>query len=161
MLRLGLLAQRQLLDGRGRTRDLLQLRVGGCREHTVTGGADSRTSKIEAFRYFAGVRGGRSLRGVPEFLVEFYVSRPDAAAVDSGAQRARAGAEELTREGTPVRYLRSIFVPEDETCFFLYDGASADAVREAATRAGLPFERVAGVITSSSSGAPSVQRRPK
>ena len=98
---------------------------------------------------------------MPEFLVEFYVSRGDAAAVERGARRARVGAEELTREGTPVRYRRSIFVPEDETCFFLYEGASADAVREAATRASLSFERIADVITSSSRGAPSLQRRPK
>ncbi|MGH7359236.1 MAG: nickel-binding protein [Candidatus Rokuibacteriota bacterium] len=83
-----------------------------------------------------------------EFLVELYVSRTDAGAVELGAARARAAAEALTREGTPVRYLRSIFVPEDETCF-LYEAGSADAVREAAGRAGLAFERVAEAIAGS------------
>jgi hypothetical protein len=53
----------------------------------------------------------------------------------------------LCLEGTPVRYLRSIFVPEDEICFLLYEAGSADAVREAALRARLPVERVAAVIT--------------
>jgi hypothetical protein len=38
--------------------------------------------------------------------------------------------------------VRAIFVPEDETCFFLWEGCSAEAVREAARRAGLGFERV-------------------
>lgn len=78
-----------------------------------------------------------------EFLVELYVSRADASAVERGAEAGRLAAEELTREGTPVRYLRSIFVPEDETCFFLYEAGSADAVREVAERAHLQFERVA------------------
>jgi hypothetical protein len=78
---------------------------------------------------------------VAEFLIEFYVSREDSGAVER-AERARLSAEALTREGTPVRYLRSILVPEDETCFFLYEAGSADSVREAAQRATLPFERI-------------------
>ena len=84
-----------------------------------------------------------------EFVVECYVSRADAGAVARGAERARLAAEELTREGTPVRYLRSIFVPEDETCFFMCEAVSADAVREAARRAALPFERVAEAVAGS------------
>ena len=77
-----------------------------------------------------------------EFLVESYVARTDSAAAERGAERSRLAAERLTREGTRVRYLRSIFVPEDETCFFLYEADSAEAVRLAAARAALPFERV-------------------
>lgn len=84
-----------------------------------------------------------------EFLVELYVSRTEPLAAEQGAARARLVAEQLTREGTPVRYVRSIFVPEDETCFHLYEAASADAVRAAAERAALPFERVAEAVTSS------------
>src|SRR5437764_502517 len=72
-----------------------------------------------------------------EFLVELYVSSRNAAAVERGAARARVAAEELTREGTPVRYLRSIFVPEDETCFYLCDACSADTVRAVASQAAL------------------------
>lgn len=80
---------------------------------------------------------------MPEFIVELYVSRTDVVVHEQGARRARAAAEDLTREGTSVRYLRSIFVPEDETCFLLYEAASADDVRAAAERAALPFERIA------------------
>lgn len=43
----------------------------------------------------------------------------------------------MRREGEHVRFLRSVFVPEDDACFFLYEGASAQAVRDAATRAQL------------------------
>jgi hypothetical protein len=83
---------------------------------------------------------------VTGFLVELYVSQSDAAAVAHGAERTRLAAEELTREGTPVRYLRSIFVPEDETCFFLCEAGSAEAVREAVRRAALTFDRVAEAV---------------
>jgi Protein of unknown function (DUF4242) len=79
---------------------------------------------------------------VAEFLVELYAPKHDGRTVVDGAERARLGAEELTREGTPVRYVRSIFVPEDETCFFLFEAETVDGVREAARRAELHFERI-------------------
>jgi Nickel responsive protein SCO4226-like len=81
-----------------------------------------------------------------EFLVELYVSRTDADAVERGAGRARLAAEQLCREGTPVRYVRSIFVPEDETCFYIYEAASAEDVEEAARRASLRFERAVAAV---------------
>lgn len=87
-----------------------------------------------------------------EFLVEVYVSRTQGACVERGAERARLGAEALSREGEPVRFVRSLFVPEDETCFFVFEAASAEVVRAAAQRAALPFDRVAGVLTQSAGG---------
>lgn len=51
--------------------------------------------------------------------------------------RARQTADEMGREGSQVRFLRSIFVPESDVCFFLYEGSSVDSVREAARRAEL------------------------
>ncbi len=90
---------------------------------------------------------------MPEYLVEFYASRSDGAAVERSAERASVHAAELTREGTPVRYVRSIFVPEDETCFLLYEAVSAADVREAACRAGVPFERVAELFGESRGGS--------
>jgi hypothetical protein len=50
-------------------------------------------------------------------VAEFLTStsrRTDEPAVERGDERARIAAEELAREGKPVRFLRSIFVPEDE-----------------------------------------------
>jgi hypothetical protein len=83
---------------------------------------------------------------VTEYLVEFYVSQRDAAAVARSAERTRRAAEELTREGTPVRYLRSIFVPADETCFFLCEAGSVAAVCEAVRRAAVPFGRIGQTV---------------
>jgi hypothetical protein len=81
-----------------------------------------------------------------EYLLELYVARADAVAVEDGAARVRRAAEEHTAEGTPVRYLRSIFVPDDETCFVIFEAVSADAVREVARRAALSFDHVAAAI---------------
>jgi uncharacterized protein DUF4242 len=76
-------------------------------------------------------------------VVEFYVARADAGSVAERAKDLHRAVEQVSQQGTPVRYLRSLYVPEDETCFFLLDAPSADTVREAAQRAGLPFERIA------------------
>ena len=78
-----------------------------------------------------------------EFLVELYVSGTDRTAVASSAQRAQHAAVELTAAGTPVRFVRSIFVPADETCLFLYEAESIEAVRDAAHRAGISFDHLA------------------
>jgi hypothetical protein len=85
---------------------------------------------------------------VPEFLVELYLARADATTLERSARRARGVAELLNAEGTPIRYLRSIFVPDDETCFLMYEAASAETVRVAATRAELEFERVTEAVAT-------------
>jgi hypothetical protein len=51
--------------------------------------------------------------------------------------RARLEAESLSRGGMIVRFLRSIYLPEDDTCFFLYEGDSVETVGEAGRRAEL------------------------
>jgi hypothetical protein len=85
---------------------------------------------------------------VSEYLVELYVSRADACAIERDAERVRQAAEEQTRRGIPVRFLRSIFVPDDETCFLLIEASSAEAVRDAAELAALPYERVTAVAAT-------------
>ena len=78
-----------------------------------------------------------------QFVIELYV-----APAETGAVERRLAAMDATGEGAPARYLHSMYVPEDETCFLIYEGDSADVVRAAAQRAGLAFERVAEVVTS-------------
>ena len=81
-----------------------------------------------------------------EYLAELYVARTGARAAECGAARITEAAEEQTRNGAPVRLVRSIFVPEDETCFLLFEACSADAVRDAARLADVPCEHVAAVV---------------
>jgi hypothetical protein len=85
-----------------------------------------------------------------EYLLERYASRSDAVAVEADAERARREAERISGEGTPVRLVRSIFVPEDETCFYLYEAESLDAVLAAARRAELPIDRIAKTLATGS-----------
>jgi hypothetical protein len=89
---------------------------------------------------------------VAEFLLEFYVAQTNALAVERNEKRTRVAADELTREGSPVRFLRSIVIPEDETCFYLCEAASVDAVRQLAKRAGLPVGRVVEAVGTDAAG---------
>ena len=81
-----------------------------------------------------------------EFIGEQYLQTDDAGAVAHRAGVARAAADQLRREGTPVHYVRSIFIPADETCIHLYRADSIEAVRAAAARACLRLERIAEAI---------------
>jgi hypothetical protein len=84
----------------------------------------------------------RSFAGMAEFLVEAYVPQSDGAGAERGAKRARAAADQLSSEGESVRDVRSIFMPEDETCFYLFEAVSEGSVRKTAERAALRFERI-------------------
>ena len=84
-----------------------------------------------------------------EFLVEMYASRTAPEAVDLDADRARTAADSLRHDGRQVELLRTIFVPQEETCFFVYEASSADDVREAALLAGLTWDRVVESVTRS------------
>lgn len=103
--------------------------------------------KASGFLLFRRSTPARSVRDVPEFAAEQYVSRTETLATKRAAGRARAAAEELSREGNAIEFVRSIFVPEDETCLYLYRADSRDVVLEGARRAGLRFERVVEAIT--------------
>jgi hypothetical protein len=74
-------------------------------------------------------------------VVECFWPGVDAEAVRRLDARAATSADELTRDGTPVRYLGSLLMREDEVVLCLFEGAEP-AVREAAERAEVPFERI-------------------
>jgi hypothetical protein len=85
---------------------------------------------------------------VPNYLVETFLARDHGDERLARWQRACSAAEELTREGTRVRFDHTIYVPEDEICFFVIDAPSCrDAVR-AAERAGLQPCRAVEAIPS-------------
>ena len=87
-----------------------------------------------------------------EFLAEQYVA---AAGLELAAERAgvaREAAEQLTREGMAVHFVRSIFIPADETCLHLYRAESIDAVRAATALASLAVERITEAVSESGAG---------
>jgi hypothetical protein len=77
---------------------------------------------------------------VTSYLVEAYT--PVSPPLEDIKARARRAANELSRGPTPVRYVRSIYVPEDQTCFHLFEGPSVEAVRMASDLAGLSAQRI-------------------
>jgi hypothetical protein len=85
---------------------------------------------------------------VPSYLVETYLARGGAGERTSRERRARSAAEELTREGTRIRFDRSIHVPEDEICFFVFDAPSSRNAALAAERAELDPIRVVEAVSS-------------
>jgi hypothetical protein len=84
--------------------------------------------------------GKRAEPQTQKFLVERYLRAGDGLA--DAARAFRRCGRERTREGRPVRYVRSIFLPGDETCLDLYVASSAEAVGEATRRAGVSYDRI-------------------
>ena len=78
-----------------------------------------------------------------EFVAEQYFSRTDIAAARRAAAAAQHAVQELARDGVAIELVRSIFVPEDETCIFIYVADSLESVRLSAERCGLAFDRIA------------------
>jgi hypothetical protein len=68
----------------------------------------------------------------------------------AAAAKAKVTTAEMSRQGVPVRYLRSTFVPGENKCYCLFEGPSEQAVRDANERAELPFERIVEAVHVSS-----------
>ena len=81
---------------------------------------------------------------MPEFAIEMYVpgGRPRSVAHWADVLRRHAGAV-----GAPLRLVRWVVVPADETGLLICEADSAASVREVADRAGLDFERVIEAVT--------------
>lgn len=80
------------------------------------------------------------------FLAELYLSRASAGELRDAAFRARSAAQSMTCEGTPIRYLRAIFLSDEETCFHVFEAGSPELVEEASRRAAIPVERVIAAL---------------
>jgi hypothetical protein len=80
---------------------------------------------------------------VATFIVEIYLSGDADGEPDRTIDRTMAAVAELEASGQAIRFLHSIFVPDDELCLFLFDAGSAELVGEAARLAGLDPDRIA------------------
>ncbi len=77
-----------------------------------------------------------------KYIVERYLPGIQPDQLTAAAGSAKSTTAQMTQEGTPVRYLRSTFIPGEEKCYCLFDGPSADVVKIANERAQIPFERI-------------------
>ena len=85
---------------------------------------------------------------MPSYLVETYLARGRAGERAARDRRASSAAEELTHGRTRIRFDRSIYVPEDEICFFVFDAPSGRDAALAAERAELDTIRVVEAVSS-------------
>jgi len=75
---------------------------------------------------------------VPTYLIESYLPGAEASAAATVA--ALAG----SRSGTRHRW--SLLLPEEEICFHVLEGPSAEVVRQATVRAELPCQRITEAV---------------
>lgn len=85
---------------------------------------------------------------MPSYLVETYLARGRAGERAARERRARSAAEALTQGRARVRFERSIHIPEDEMCFFVFDAPSGQVAALAAERAELDPIRVVEAASS-------------
>ena len=72
----------------------------------------------------------RSLKGIPM------------SELAKAQQGAIATSKQFTADGTPVRYIRSTFVPATGACMCLFEAGGADAVKRVNEQANIPFYRI-------------------
>jgi hypothetical protein len=75
------------------------------------------------------------LVAMPSYLVERYVGAAD---VEAASSRFSAGR---------VRHVGTMYVPEDETCFDLFEAPSRELLREALQAAAIVYERIVEAIS--------------
>jgi Protein of unknown function (DUF4242) len=76
---------------------------------------------------------------MPTYIVESHAA---GSGVESDRERARLAAE----LGTGVRYVRTTFLPGDETILHLFEATSAEVLRQAARKAALQYDRIVEAI---------------
>lgn len=86
------------------------------------------------------------MQGANTFLVERYIPRLRAADVTALAERVAAAAAELRAEGRQVRWLRSLAIPDEETCFCTFSADTRTDVADANRRAGAAYDRIVPIL---------------
>lgn len=76
----------------------------------------------------------RSLKGIPMEQLA------------AAQQRAIGTASQMSAAGTPVRYIRSTFVPESGQCLCLFSADDAQQVKALNEKAGIPCDKVVAAL---------------
>jgi hypothetical protein len=80
------------------------------------------------------------------YVVERYMPGISGPELERALVPLGAVTEQMRSEGTPVRWLGSTIVPQDEACFCHFDGPSEAAVAEANRRARVAFDRIVRAV---------------
>jgi hypothetical protein len=81
---------------------------------------------------------------MPTYLLELYVSRSEPP--ERFAARPWRITAAAARAGESIRYVRSLFLTDDETCFHVFEARSPEVLATAAHRAGLSGVRVTEAV---------------
>lgn len=76
------------------------------------------------------------------FMVERNLSDITMNDLGNAQKVAIAKGEQMTQHGTPVRYIRTTFAPEDGRCMCLFEAASSEDVQRLNDEAGLPYHQI-------------------
>jgi len=80
---------------------------------------------------------------MPTYVVERYVPRSTSGNLRSEGEKVAQAARELTGADTEsVAYLSSVYIPDDEVSFCLFDGSSAETIAACFEQAQVAFDRV-------------------
>ena len=84
---------------------------------------------------------------MPSYVVESYAA---SSVVEDQRERAQLTAD----LGAGVRYLRTTYLPGDETLLHLFEATSPEALRDAAHDAALVCDRIVEAVESASAAGP-------
>ncbi len=76
------------------------------------------------------------------FMVERSLAGISMDDLGAAQKAAIAKGEEMTAAGSPVRFVRTTFAPEDGRCMCLFEANSSEDVRRLNDEAGIPYDRV-------------------
>jgi hypothetical protein len=83
---------------------------------------------------------------VPTYLVERYWPGVTSEMLLEALSRGRRVIEQMSAEGTRVRDITSVLIPREEFVFSVYEGPSAEAVRQLNERADIRVSRIVEAI---------------
>jgi Protein of unknown function (DUF4242) len=79
---------------------------------------------------------------MPVYMVEREMPGVTMEQLAAAQKRAIQTGKEMTSEGRQVRYIRSMFVPDEARCMCLFEAPNPEHVKEANERAQIPFTRI-------------------
>jgi hypothetical protein len=91
--------------------------------------------------YFLSGQSDRTIDPMQTYLVETYLTRTHVADLRASVVRLSTTSREPPERGG-ARYVRSMYVPEDEVCFHVFEATSVEAVRAAGESVSLTFDRI-------------------
>jgi Protein of unknown function (DUF4242) len=85
---------------------------------------------------------GKGRASVRTYLVERYWPGVTTELLLEAVDRSRRVREQMSAEGTPIRDIISILVPDEEVVFSVYEGPSVASVRQLNQSARIPVSRI-------------------